>query len=69
MELQRLMENAAKFIKRIEEFESEGPVSVTLIHLNDGRVLGINDECVVLYPSREAFDDSSASNYPTIGLM
>lgn len=63
------MQQVAKFITKIEDYEPDGPVSVTLVHLPDGRVIGINDECVALYPSREAFDDVENVDHPMIALV
>jgi hypothetical protein len=40
-----------------------------LIHLKDGRVVGINAECIVLYASEEAFYECATNELPTIDLM
>jgi hypothetical protein len=42
---------------------------VDLITLKDGRVLGINKECVVLYNSMEDFWECSTNELPTITLL
>lgn len=66
-------EAGTMFVDSVEAWEPLGPSSVDLVTLSDGRVLGINDECVVLYPSREAFENSGhsfdASNCPSINLI
>jgi len=46
-----------------------GNVTVDLVHLPDGRVLGVNDECVVLYASIDDFLSGGASHAPTIDLL
>ena len=42
---------------------------VDLVHLKDGRVIGISLDCVVLYESRGAFDTCSSNDLPTISLV
>jgi hypothetical protein len=44
------------FVQRITTYEPDGPVSVDLLHLADGRVLGIDTETVCLYPTLADFD-------------
>lgn len=44
------------FVDRITTYEPDGPVSVDLLHLPDGRVIGVDAEGVVLYPSIDAFN-------------
>ena len=39
-----------------------------LIHLKDGRVVGINSECIVLYESEDAFYECATNELPTIQL-
>ncbi len=57
------------FVSAIDVYEPDGPVSVDLILLADGRVLGVDSETAVLYPSREAFEAFDGSTeYPTISL-
>lgn len=48
------------FVRRITTFEPDGPVSVDLVHLVAGSVLGIDAESIVLYPSQRAFDEMCA---------
>ena len=45
------------FVKRVATYEPDGPVSVDLLELFDGRVLGITEETIMLYPSMEAFEN------------
>lgn len=66
------MNNAARLtshVATVEEFQTGGHCMVTLVTLADGRVLGINDECVVLYPSAEAFRDGHEGNDQYIDLL
>ena len=51
----------------IDRIEFEYP-DLHLVHLKDGRVLGINKECVVLYASEEAFHECATNELPTIQL-
>lgn len=46
------------YIDHIKTENTGGGTMVDFVVLKDGRVLGINDECVVLYPSIAAFWDS-----------
>jgi hypothetical protein len=65
----------ARFIRSIVGWEFDGPAPVDLVVLNDGRVIGINGECAVLYPSLEAFEASGdgalfdASGCPSLSLL
>ncbi len=49
------MENQGQYIDRVVVEQTGGGCMVDFVELKDGRVVGINDECVVLYPSRDAF--------------
>lgn len=55
------------YIKRVTTVHTGGNCNVDVVELDDGKCLCINGECVVLFPSREAFDDPEfdASNLPT----
>jgi len=44
-----------EYIKLIETVYTGGGCTIDFIHLNDGRVLGINDEAVGLYDSMDAY--------------
>jgi hypothetical protein len=37
--------------------------------LNDGRIVGINEECIVLYKSLEDFHNCETRNRPNIDLI
>lgn len=59
------------FVERIGTYEPDGPVSVDLIVLCDGRVLGVDTESIVLYPSMEAFDKEvgdPTTDWPSLAL-
>ncbi len=55
-------------VQSVTEEDTGGHCMVTFVTLADGRVLGINDECVVLYPSMDAFYDHS-EDLPVIELL
>lgn len=40
-------------IESVEAWDSGGGVVLDLVRLNDGRILAISDECVVLYADDE----------------
>jgi hypothetical protein len=47
-------------------FENAGGGSmVDFIHLKDGRIIGINDECAVLYNNMEEFWECSSEAKPS----
>ena len=56
------------FVVCIEAWEQSGPVPVDLIHLHDGRVVGISGEYIVLYKNLADFEDSETTDRPTIYL-
>lgn len=51
----------------IDHIEFQYP-SLHLLHLKDGRILGINKECVVLYASEDSFYECATNDLPTIQL-
>jgi hypothetical protein len=53
------------FISKIEEVFP----ALHLIHLKDGRVVGINSECIVLYANEEAFYECATNELPMINLL
>lgn len=55
------------WIKDLTSENTGGGCMVDFIHLKDGRVIGITDECAVLYDSMEAFDNSDGTE-PSITL-
>lgn len=44
-----------EYIKEVSTQDTGGNCTVDFVHLHDGRVLGITDECVVLYASMQDF--------------
>lgn len=52
----------------IDRIEFEYP-DIHLIHLKDGRVVGINKECIVLYESIDAFWECATNDLPIINLQ
>lgn len=52
-------EVALTFVKRITTYEPDGPVSVDLLELFDGRVFGIDTDSLVLYPTMKDFESES----------
>lgn len=55
-------------IGMIEQMSYEYP-GVHLIHLKDGRIIGISEECVCLYKNLEEFYDCGTHDIPTISLL
>jgi hypothetical protein len=53
------------FISKVEEVFP----ALHLIHLKDGRVVGINSECIVLYENEEAFYECATNELPMISLL
>ncbi len=51
----------------IEKIEFEYP-DLHLVHLKDGRVVGINSDCIVLYASIDAFYECGTNDLPIIHL-
>ena len=58
-----------KYIKCVEVWEPNAPVTVDLIHLYDGRIVGITNECIVLYESLSDFEDAQTTERPIIYLQ
>lgn len=50
-----MAEALGQFVASVFTESTGGGCMVDFIVLIDGRVVGLNDECVVLYPSQEAF--------------
>ena len=58
-----------EYIQKIDTVNTGGGCMVDLIHLHDGRVIGLNDECAVLYESLDAFfNDGEAKNLPAFWI-
>jgi predicted GH43/DUF377 family glycosyl hydrolase len=51
----------------ITKIEKEFP-DLTLIHLEDGRVVGINSECIVVYTSIDDVYEGETKDRPTLTL-
>jgi predicted GH43/DUF377 family glycosyl hydrolase len=51
----------------VTKIEKEFP-DLTLIHLEDGRVVGINSECIVVYTSIDDVYEGETMDRPTITL-
>ena len=51
----------------IKEITYEYP-DVHLIHLKDGRIIGINEECICLYKDFDQFYECGIDDIPTILL-
>jgi hypothetical protein len=45
------------YITKIETHQVGGGCTVDFLHLHDGRVVGINDECICLYENMDRFYD------------
>jgi hypothetical protein len=57
-----------EFINKVETVNTGGGCLVDIITLWDGRVIGLNDECAVLYDSIEAFWDGGSNNLPAFTI-
>jgi hypothetical protein len=57
------------YIDHIKTENTGGGTMVDFVVLKDGRVLGINDECVVLYKSIAAFWNNDVESAPMIDLI
>ncbi|WP_027156606.1 hypothetical protein [Methylobacter luteus] len=54
--------NTNGFVKNVKPHHSGGGVIIEMIELNDKSVIGITDDCIVLYPSEEALMDNEGEN-------
>ena len=62
--------NPEGFITEISSMDTGGGCIVDFVHLKDGRILGINDESVVLYKSMEQFGNGDDIDWAqTIDLL
>jgi hypothetical protein len=61
------MELGTEYIKSISSWDSGGGIVIDIVELKDGRVLGITDESVVLYPSMEALESGESDD--TAGMI
>lgn len=68
--LSRPTKQRLTYIDSMETYDSGGHCMIDFVHLKDGKVLGINDECIVLYPSMEAFETHDGTEQlPCINLV
>lgn len=59
----------SQFVTRVCTENTGGGCMVDLLELVDGRVLGVSDDCVVLYPNAAAIhegDEAGDYDFPTI---
>jgi len=56
------MELGTEYIKSISSWDSGGGIVIDIVELKDGRVLGITDESVVLYPSMDTLEEGEADD-------
>jgi hypothetical protein len=54
------MELGTEYIKSISSWDSGGGIVIDIVELKDGRVLGITDESVVLYPNMDALEEGES---------
>ena len=57
-----------EYIQKIDTVNTGGGCMVDLIHLHDGRVIGLNDECAVLYNNMDEFWDCDPTVKPSFTL-
>jgi hypothetical protein len=55
-----------KFIKNTFTEHTGGGFWVDFVTLSDNRVIGINEECIVVYPSFEAFNNQNGFTLPNL---
>ena len=53
-------------VDRVETWHTGGGTACDIIHLTDGRVVGVDEATVCLYPSRDGFYDSDPSYVPWV---
>lgn len=56
------MEQKSEYILSVSSWDSGGGIMLDIVELADGRVLGITDESVVLYPNLDALQDGEAND-------
>ena len=56
------------YIEKLTSEDTGGGVMVDVVHLKDGRCLGITDECVVLCPDFEGVF-TATDDFPAINLI
>jgi hypothetical protein len=55
-------------IEKVTTLATGGNCDVDFVHLPDGRVIGINEDCIVLYASMQDFYDCETVDRPIIDL-
>jgi hypothetical protein len=50
-----------EYIEKVETEHTGGGVMVDYVHLKSGQVLGVSDECVVLYEDEDAVHEGERS--------
>lgn len=63
-----MLEVNGKFIKKVWTENTGGGCMVDMIELEDGRVIGINEECVVLYESMDQFYEAGSEALPSFTI-
>lgn len=56
-------------IRKVFTEKTGGNLTVDFIELNDGRIVGINEECIVLYASLAEFWECASESKPCIELI
>jgi hypothetical protein len=54
------------YIERTNTEDTGGGCMVDFVILKDGRCIGINDECICVYPSYELFYECGSSDIPML---
>ena len=57
-----------EFIVEIMSADTGGGLTVDIIKLKDGRVIGVSDDAIVLYASMNDFEENAARMRPMIPL-
>ena len=57
------------WVKALEGYETGGNCPVDFIHLHDGRVIGVDGECAVLYDSMTDFMQFETRHRETINFL
>lgn len=57
-----------EYIASIETINTGGGCLVDVITLKDGRVIGLNDECVVMYKNMDDFNSLENADRPAFTL-
>jgi hypothetical protein len=61
---------SSQFISSIETVNSGGCCMVDLVHLRDGQIIGVTDDCAVLYPNEAALwsETEAVGEFPWLDL-